>query len=101
MASSTSTALTFYKPHEVAEILGCSEWWVKEQARHQRIPFCWIASSYRFTPEHVVEIARLTEVRPAPAASASSRTVARAESTTAPVVQLTARVPRRARRAAA
>lgn len=46
-------------------MLRCSEWWVKEQARKRRIPYCWIGGSYRFTPEHVAEIARLFEVRPA------------------------------------
>jgi hypothetical protein len=55
---------TFYTPVEVAAMLHCSTWWVKEQARKRRIPFCWIGGSYRFTPEHIEEIARLFEVRP-------------------------------------
>jgi hypothetical protein len=55
---------TFYRPAEVAAMLHCSQWWVKEQARRRRIPFCWIGGSYRFTAEHVAEIARLFEVRP-------------------------------------
>ena len=56
---------TFYRPADVAAMLHCSQWWVKEQARKRRIPYCWIGGSYRFTPEHVAEIARLFEVRPA------------------------------------
>ena len=44
------------KPRDVATALGCSEWWVKEQARTGRIPFSWIGGSYRFTHEHLHEI---------------------------------------------
>ena len=45
-------------------MLRCSEWWVKEQARRRRIPFCWIGGSYLFTEEHIAAIVRLFEVRP-------------------------------------
>jgi hypothetical protein len=54
-----------YTAAEVAAALRRSPWWVKEQARHLRIPHCWIGGSYRFTEEHVAEIARLFERRPA------------------------------------
>jgi Helix-turn-helix domain len=54
----------YYRPAEVARILQCSEWWVKEQARRRRIPFCWIGGRYLFTQEHIVAIVRLFEVRP-------------------------------------
>lgn len=30
---------TYYRPAEVAAMLRCSVWWVKEQARRRRIPF--------------------------------------------------------------
>ncbi|WP_433082730.1 helix-turn-helix domain-containing protein [Dactylosporangium sp. CA-052675] len=53
-----------HRPAEVAKILDCSEWWVKEQARRRRIPFAWIGGSYRFTDEHLAEIIRIFEVRP-------------------------------------
>ncbi|MER7275847.1 helix-turn-helix domain-containing protein [Dactylosporangium sp. NPDC000244] len=53
-----------HRPAEVAKILDCSEWWVKEQARKRRIPFAWIGGSYRFTDEHLAEIIRIFEVRP-------------------------------------
>ncbi|GIG58872.1 hypothetical protein Lfu02_32440 [Longispora fulva] len=51
-----------YRPAQVAVILDCSEWWVKEQARKKRIPFAWIGGSYRFTEQHITEIIRLFEV---------------------------------------
>lgn len=96
--------VTFYRPSEVAERLRCSQWWVKEQARQRRIPYCWIGGSYRFTDEHIAEIAHLFEVRPADAvdpASAPRRTPRRPASEEAqPVVRLSARIPRRARSAA-
>lgn len=86
---------------DVARALGCSEWWVKEQARRGRIPFTKPAGSYRFTAEHFAEIMRIFESRPtessnaaAPAARAPRR---RAAATAVSVVSLKARTPRRAR----
>jgi hypothetical protein len=55
---------TFYRPAEVAALLRCSEWWVKEQARRRRIPYAWIGGSYLFTAEHIAEIVRRFEVLP-------------------------------------
>jgi hypothetical protein len=54
----------YYRPADVARLLRCSEWWVKEQARRRRVPFCWIGGSYLFTDEHVAAILRLFEVAP-------------------------------------
>ncbi|MFI1466186.1 helix-turn-helix domain-containing protein [Streptomyces wuyuanensis] len=86
---------------DVAQALGCSEWWVKEQARRGRIPFTKPAGSYRFTDEHFAEIMRIFESRPAqtnsaavPAAPAPRR---RAVTTAVAVAPLKARTPRRAR----
>ncbi|UFQ16884.1 MULTISPECIES: helix-turn-helix domain-containing protein [Streptomyces] len=53
-----------YRPAEIAEALGVSEWWVKEQARRKRIPFTRPGGTYRFTAEHFQEIIRLFEERP-------------------------------------
>lgn len=105
MSSPAPASVTFYRPAEVARMLRCSQWWVTEQARRRRIPFCWIGGGYRFTPEHVAEIARLFEVRPttpAPPAAASSgmpqpRRRPAEDNATAEVVRLRARTPRRAR----
>src|SRR5262245_66542463 len=59
-----SAPVSGYRPAEVAVMLRCSEWWVKEQARRRRIPYSWIGGSYLFTDEHVTEIVRIFEVRP-------------------------------------
>jgi hypothetical protein len=91
-----------YRPAEVAKMLRCSEWWVKEQARNRRIPFSWIGGSYRFTDEHVAEIVRLSEVSPTHAASTLDETAdPRKElKRNPPKKRLTARTPRRAVKAA-
>jgi len=86
-----------YSPTEVAKVLGCSEWWVKEQARKRRIPFSWIGGSYRFTADHLNEIIQVFEVRPerdhstATSARAPRRPTYRP---TAPTSRLEARPPR-------
>jgi len=91
----------FHRPADVARMLRCSEWWVKEQARRRRIPYSWIGGSYLFTDEHVAEIVRLFEVRPTDAATpvpvtkGTGRQPAGEEAE--PVIRLTARRPRRAR----
>jgi hypothetical protein len=97
------------KPRDVARALGCSEWWVKEQARKGRIPFSWIGGSYRFTLEHLQEIIRVFEHRPVPVTSeavtgqrrsirtrAGGRAAGAARAARAPQTnRLTARPPRR------
>jgi hypothetical protein len=96
------------KPRDVAKALGCSDWWVKEQARKGRIPFSWIGGSYRFTHEHLDEIIRAFEHRPvvmptatSPAASGQTAAHKRQPRTaSAPTSRLRARTPRRARQAA-
>jgi hypothetical protein len=101
----TDTIPRFYLPCDVAKILKCSEWWVKEQARRRRISFCWIGGSYRFTPEHLTEIARIFEraatgADPGPdgALPPRRRPAKRSAPGAAGPTQLTARVPPRARR---
>jgi excisionase family DNA binding protein len=90
-------------PREVARALGCSEWWVKEQARRRRIPFTKVGGAYRFTPEHLTEIIGIFEHRPTDTAATAVTTTPRrrtaAPHTPAPVVQLHARQPRRAQQA--
>ena len=53
-----------YHPADVAKALGKSEWWVKEQARNQRIPYTRPGRAYRFTAEQFAEIIRFYETRP-------------------------------------
>jgi hypothetical protein len=92
---------TFYRPAEVARMLRCSEWWVKEQARNRRIPFSWIGGSYLFTDEHIAAIVRLFEVQPTETtatAAASGRASRRnTDETDGAAIRLSARIPRRAR----
>jgi hypothetical protein len=54
-----------YRPEEIAEILGCSAWWVKDRARRRLIPHTRVGRAYRFTAGHLAEIVRLYEERPA------------------------------------
>ena len=98
----------FYLPAEVVKILNCSEWWLKEQARRRRIPFCWIGGSYRFLPEHLMEIARIFErravgadigERPPDKRNSQRRSAGGKPRLQAGTSQLTARIPPRARRA--
>jgi hypothetical protein len=89
-----------YRPHEVAKVLRCSEWWVKEQARRRRIPFSWIGGSYRFTDEHIAEIIRRFEVQPDNDHTTSGQASGRRRRPSESVTQrlLTAKPPARARR---
>ena len=103
-AEPVSNELIFYLPREVAQILKCSEWWVKEQARRRRIPFCWVGGGYRFTPDHVIEITRLFEHKAMPAEVISiethrARRKPPRRDSAAPTAQLKARLPPRARQA--
>ncbi|WP_327681891.1 helix-turn-helix domain-containing protein [Streptomyces sp. NBC_00467] len=87
---------------DVAHALGCSEWWVKEQARRGRIPFTKPGGSYRFTVEHFMEIMRIFESRPTEgrdAATSATRAPRRQRAATPAMsaTPLTARTPRRAR----
>ena len=49
MGEASAANRPYYRPADVARLLRCSQWWVKEQARHGRIPFSWIGGSYLFT----------------------------------------------------
>jgi hypothetical protein len=107
MVGPAPTPATLYSAADVAKALRCSEWWVKEQARRRRIPYCRIGGSYRFTTEHLAEIVRRYEVRPTeqtgpanPPQRAAARATANAHDGQSPVV-LRARPPRRARKAGA
>ncbi len=92
-----------YRPAQIADVLGCSEWWVKEQARRRRVPFTRLGGSYRFTAGHLAEIIRIFEERPLAPPEASTFPSARSAhrpARAAPVAaepRLHARPPRRRR----
>jgi hypothetical protein len=99
-----TNAPVLYRPAEVAKMLRCSEWWIKEQARNRRIPFSWIGGSYLFTDEHVAEIVRLFEKPPVGQSSAMGDAESRTRNAVnhdPPKERLKARRPRRALNAAA
>lgn len=101
MGSTGQLSTVLHRPDEVAAMLRCSTWWVKEQARKGRIPYSRIGGGYRFTDEHVAEIVRIFEKRPAdtPAVVPSPRrpTQRSTDEQGQTANRLTARVPRRAR----
>ncbi|MEW1550208.1 helix-turn-helix domain-containing protein [Streptomyces tsukubensis] len=81
-----------YRPEEIAEILGCSAWWVKDRARRRLIPHTRVGRAYRFTAGHLAEIVRLYEERPTGAAQGVAAVAALVS---APIAQA-ATQPRRA-----
>ncbi|MFJ2019622.1 helix-turn-helix domain-containing protein [Streptomyces nodosus] len=93
-----------YVPEEVAAVLGCSAWWVKDRARRRLIPFTRVGRAYRFTGDHLAEIIRMHETRPAsarqhPAAAPAAKppTPQTSPPSPAPTARLRARPPRRVR----
>lgn len=92
-----------YRPAEVAKMLRCSEWWIKEQARNRRIPFARIGGSYRFTDDHVSQIVNIFEVKPVAHSMPHGTGIQARQPKThekATVVRLQARPPRRVRNSA-
>jgi excisionase family DNA binding protein len=94
-----------YCPEEIADVLGCSAWWVQDRARRRLIPFTRVGRAYRFTAEHLAEIIRLNEERPArmPEPEVATRRLVPRPSVSraahpAQVERLRARSPRRLRR---
>jgi hypothetical protein len=88
-----------YTAAEVAEALRCSTWWVQEQVRRGRVPYCEVAGSCRFTAEQYAVILRLLERLPR---EETSYVPARRErsvhsASEVPIAGLQARVPRRLR----
>ena len=54
-----------YTLPEAARLLKVRESWLERQAAARRIPFTMLAGSYRFTGEHLVQIVRMHESKPA------------------------------------
>lgn len=89
-----------HTPADVATALGCSEWWVREQARQRRFPHIRAAGgAIRFTDAHVGVILSGLE-RPAIDAVPDT-TAGRQPKAERSVALLQPRTPRRARRRSA
>src|SRR3954467_1471724 len=87
-----------YTAAEVAEALRCSTWWVQEQVRRGRVPYCEVAGGCRFTAEHYALILGLLERLPREEfPHASTRQESPPLATQVPTAGLQARVPRRLR----
>ncbi|WP_413115762.1 DNA-binding protein [Streptomyces sp. CY1] len=92
-----------YLPDEVAAVLGCSTWWVKDRARRRLIPFTRVGRAYRFSDEHLAAIVRMHEERPdrnaqiprGMAASVPKPVTRQRAETAVPTARLKARPPRR------
>lgn len=57
--------LEFFEPAEAAALMRCSEAWLRDGAASGRFPHaCWGKGKIIFTSEHIMEIARLSEVLP-------------------------------------
>ncbi|HEX6351712.1 helix-turn-helix domain-containing protein [Actinophytocola sp.] len=62
-ASSGTAAqdLVLFTKYEAAEILRVKVSWLERRAAARQIPFSLLGGAYRFTPEHLAEIVRLSE----------------------------------------
>jgi excisionase family DNA binding protein len=54
-----------YTVAEAAALLRVRESWLEHQAAARRIPFTMLAGSYRFTADHLIQIVRMHESKPA------------------------------------
>jgi len=59
------TALSVHTLSEAAVLLRVKESWLERQAAARKIPFSMLGGSYRFTADHLAEIVRINEKRPA------------------------------------
>jgi hypothetical protein len=69
----TKTAPVVYTKYEAAAILRVKVSWLERRAAARQIPFTLLGGAYRFTPEHLAEIVRLSEQGGGPAAPAPPR----------------------------
>jgi excisionase family DNA binding protein len=54
-----------YTVPEAARLLRVRESWLEREAAARRIPFTMLAGSYRFTSDHLIQIVRMHEIKPA------------------------------------
>ena len=62
--------IEFFEPAEAAALMRCTESWLREGATSRRFPHaCWGKGKIIFTSEHILEIAKLSEILPGKAGS--------------------------------
>ena len=60
-----SMDIEFFEPAEAAALMRCTESWLRDGATSGRFPHaCWGKGKIIFTSEHILEIARLSEILP-------------------------------------
>jgi excisionase family DNA binding protein len=62
---SAGTQPNVYTVAEAARLLRVRESWLEREAAARRIPFTMLAGSYRFTGDHLIQIVRMHEIKPA------------------------------------
>ncbi|MGN7149166.1 hypothetical protein ACTHQ6_09270 [Arthrobacter sp. SAFR-179] len=61
--------IEFFEPAEAAALMRCTESWLRDGATSGRFPHvCWGKGKIIFTSEHILEIAKLSEILPGSAA---------------------------------
>lgn len=60
-----SVDIEFFEPAEAAALMRCTESWLRDGATSGRFPHaCWGKGKIIFTSEHILEIAKLSEILP-------------------------------------
>jgi hypothetical protein len=60
-----SVDIEFFEPAEAAALMRCTESWLRDGAASGRFPHaCWGKGKIIFTSEHILEIAKLSEILP-------------------------------------
>jgi hypothetical protein len=55
--------IEFFEPAEAAALMRCTESWLRDGATSGRFPHaCWGKGKIIFTSEHILEIAKLSEI---------------------------------------
>ncbi|TLM83750.1 hypothetical protein [Pseudarthrobacter sp. NamE5] len=65
--------IEFFEPAEAAALMRCTESWLRDGATSGRFPHaCWGKEKIIFTSEHILEIAKLSEVVPGSSGTSSA-----------------------------
>lgn len=65
LLTEVSVDIEFFEPAEAAALMRCTESWLRDGATSGRFPHaCWGKGKIIFTSEHILEIAKLSEILP-------------------------------------